>query len=108
MGTEETLDHVASGLVGDHDQHVLAFFLQNEQQLFKNMTTTIGLRHDYHNVDTGFKDSQWNPKFGLVYHLNQGVTFGASTGRGFSGRQYVGNGLPIPFIRDCGWCPMKT
>ncbi len=83
MGTEETLDHVASGLVGDHDQHVLAFFLQNEQQLFKNMTTTIGLRYDYHNVDTGFKDSQWNPKFGLVYHLNQGVTFRASTGRGF-------------------------
>ncbi|NOY60622.1 MAG: TonB-dependent receptor, partial [Calditrichaeota bacterium] len=83
FGTEETWDHVNSGLVGIHDQYVLSGYIQNERKLITNVLLTLGARYDYQFVDVGFNDSEWSPKFGLVWHAQSDLTFRASSGRGF-------------------------
>ena len=83
LGAEESLDHVQSGLVGNHDQYTLSGYIQNEQNLFTTVSITAGVRYDYHNVDTGFQDSEWSPKLGLVWHVQPALTLRTSSGRGF-------------------------
>ena len=84
FGTEEALDHVVSGLVGQHDQYVLSGYIQNERKMLAGLLLlTLGLRYDYQYVDIGFKDSEISPKVGLVVHAQPFLTFRASSGRGF-------------------------
>ncbi len=83
IGSEEAWDHVNSGLVGIHDQYVLSGYIQNERKLITNVLATLGARYDYQYVDIGLNDSEWSPKFGLVWHAQSDLTFRASSGRGF-------------------------
>lgn len=83
FGTEESWDHVNSGLVGIHDQYSASLYVQNERKLVTNLMFTLGMRYDYQYVDTGFEDSKLSPKMGLVWHAQSYLTFRASTGRGF-------------------------
>ncbi|MDZ7725613.1 MAG: TonB-dependent receptor [candidate division KSB1 bacterium] len=83
LGTEESLDRVQSGLVGDHNQYSLSGYIQNEQNLLSTVQLTVGTRYDYHYVDTGFEDSKWSPKIGLVWHVQPSLTLRTSSGRGF-------------------------
>ncbi len=84
FGTEESWDHVISGLVGSHDQYALSGYIQNERPLFiSTLKATLGARYDYHYVDTGYSDSKVSPKVGLVWHAQPYLTFRASSGRGF-------------------------
>ncbi len=83
FGTEESWDHVNSDLVGKHDQYVLSGYMQNERKLLSTLSLTIGLRYDYQNVDVGFRDSEWSPKIGLVWHAQSYLVFRASSGKGF-------------------------
>jgi outer membrane receptor for ferrienterochelin and colicins len=83
FGTEETFDHVVSGLVGTHDQHVLSGYAQNERKLLPTLSLTLGLRYDTQHVDVGFDDSEWSPKVGLVWHARPYLVVRASSGKGF-------------------------
>ncbi len=83
FGTEESWDHVNSGLVGDHDQYAIAFYVQNERNLLPTVILTLGLRYDYQDVDIGFTDSELSPKIGMVWHAQPFITFRGSSGRGF-------------------------
>lgn len=83
FGSEESYDLVKSDLVGNHYQYVLSAFAQNEREILSDLQLTIGLRFDYHYVDTGFEDSEFNPKIGLVWHLHPNLSLRASSGRGF-------------------------
>ncbi len=71
------------GLVGDHDQYVISGYLQNERKLLANLSLTLGMRYDYQKVDTGFKDENWSPKIGLVWHARPWLCLRGSSGRGF-------------------------
>ena len=83
FGTEETFDHVVSGLVGTHDQYVLSGYAQNECKLLPTLSLTLGLRYDTQHVDVGFDDSEWSPKVGLVWHARPYMAVRASSGKGF-------------------------
>ena len=83
FGTEETLDHVNSQLVGLHDQYVLSAYIQNERHLLPTVLLTLGARYDYQYVDVGFEDSKLSPKIGLVWHAQSNLSLRASSGRGF-------------------------
>ncbi len=83
FGSEESYDLVRSDLVGDHYQYVLSAFIQNERAVLSTLRLTIGLRFDHHYVDTGFADSEWNPKIGLVWRAQPNISLRASSGRGF-------------------------
>jgi outer membrane receptor for ferrienterochelin and colicins len=84
FGTENMFDHVASGLVGLHDQYMLSGYMQNERKLIAaTLLLTLGCRYDFQHIDDGFEDSQWSPKIGLVWHAQSNLTLRASTGKGF-------------------------
>jgi len=83
FGTEESLDRVISGLVGNHDQYVLSGYVQNERELVRSLQLTAGMRYDFQHVDIGFEDSEWSPKIGLVWHARQDLSLRLSSGRGF-------------------------
>ncbi|HPG38522.1 MAG TPA: TonB-dependent receptor [bacterium] len=83
FGTEESWDHVVSGLVGTHDQYSVSLYAQNERKLITNVMLTLGLRYDYQYVDIGFNDSELSPKLGVVWHAQSDMTFRLSSGRGF-------------------------
>ncbi|MDZ7369932.1 MAG: TonB-dependent receptor [candidate division KSB1 bacterium] len=83
IGSEGSWDHVKSGLVGNHDQHTLAGYIQNERRVLRNVNLTLGARYDHQWVDIGLRDSEWSPKAGVVWHLRPELALRASSGRGF-------------------------
>jgi outer membrane receptor for ferrienterochelin and colicins len=83
FGTEETLDHVVSDLVGRHDIYVLSAYLQDEIRVWPNVSLTLGVRFDYHHTDTGIEDNEASPKLGMVWHITDKSTLRMSSGRGF-------------------------
>jgi outer membrane receptor for ferrienterochelin and colicins len=83
FGTEESWDHVTSGLVGGHDQYGISAYVQNERKLPLSLAFTLGFRYDYQYVDNGFTDQKVSPKIGLVWQANHSVHMRASSGRGF-------------------------
>ncbi len=83
FGIEAIYDITKSALFGHHDGYVLAGYVQDELSLIKNFAMTLGGRFDYHHVDNGVENSQFNPKLGLNYKPSVLTTFRASIGRGF-------------------------
>ncbi|MBN1466441.1 TonB-dependent receptor [candidate division KSB1 bacterium] len=83
FGAEGSWDYVDSDLVGAHDQYVIGAYVQNERPLITNLNMTLGVRYDYAWVDIGFIDSEFNPKIGLVWHVQRDIRLRASSGRGF-------------------------
>jgi outer membrane receptor for ferrienterochelin and colicins len=83
MGMEEAWDHVNSDLVGDHDQNMISFYIQDEQIVWHTVHLSAGVRYDHQWVDIGFNDSRWSPKIGLVWHVLDRFTLRASSGSGF-------------------------
>jgi len=83
FGVEGIYDITRSAMFGNHDGSTLAAFFQDEIHLGDYFTATLGLRFDYHQVDTGIEDSQLNPKVGLTYKPSNLTTIRSSVGRGF-------------------------
>ncbi|MBN1154661.1 TonB-dependent receptor [candidate division KSB1 bacterium] len=83
FGFEGIYDVTNSAMFGDHNGSTLALYLQDDIRVSKLISTTIGLRFDHHAVDTGIRDDQFNPKFGLTIKPSNLTTFRGSIGRGF-------------------------
>ncbi|MBN1755950.1 TonB-dependent receptor [bacterium] len=60
-----------------------ALFLQDEISYLHPLVITGGVRYDYSYVGNQSKWWQLTPKLGLVYHLNNNITFRGSGGMGF-------------------------
>ena len=83
MGTEGIYDNTKSLVWGNHDAYTLAAYMQDELRLLNAFSVTLGGRFDYHYVDTGKEDTQFNPKLGLNFRPHLSTTIRASVGRGF-------------------------
>ncbi len=82
-GVEGIYDFTRSLVWGDHESYTLAGYVQDELKLLKALSLTLGSRFDYHHVDTGEEDNQFNPKAGLSLRPNFSTAIRASIGRGF-------------------------
>ena len=83
FGCEGAYDITNSALFGDHNGSTWAIFFQDEIHVHDLITATVGFRHDYHYVDTGNHDYQFNPKFGITIKPSLFTTIRSSIGRGF-------------------------
>ncbi|MBC8181974.1 TonB-dependent receptor [candidate division KSB1 bacterium] len=102
FGVEGIYDITDSEMFGNRDGHTWAAYFQDEIHLGELITTTLGLRYDYHyvSVDTLFSgprydyfstfitdtlivDNQFNPKLGFTIKPSLFTTIRASVGRGF-------------------------
>lgn len=82
-GIEGIYDNTKSAVWGNHYAYTWAGYIQDELRLHDSFSFTIGGRFDYHYVDTGEKDNQFNPKLGLNFKPSPLTTIRASIGRGF-------------------------
>ena len=82
-GIEGIYDYTRSAVWGNHDAFTWAAYIQDEFKPHKMFSLTLGGRFDYHSVDTGEEDNQFNPKLGLNFKPGVLTTFRASVGRGF-------------------------
>jgi len=58
---------------------IYSVFIQSENQAFKNIRTSVGLRYNYHNI----QKSIIQPRFSLKYNPLPNSTFRLSAGTGF-------------------------
>jgi len=82
-GAEGIYDYTRSLVWGNHDAYTLAGYIQDEFRFHDTFSLTLGGRFDYHYVDTGIEDKQFNPKLGLNYRPGISTSIRASVGRGF-------------------------
>jgi len=82
-GLEGIYDYTRSLVWGNHDAFTWAGYFQDEIDFHDRVRLTLGGRYDYHNVDTGISENQFNPKIGLNIKPTAITTFRASVGRGF-------------------------
>jgi len=82
-GIEGIYDFTRSLVWGNHESYTLAGYIQDELKLLNALSLTLGSRFDYHHVDTGEKNNQFNPKVGLSFRPDFLTAIRASVGRGF-------------------------
>lgn len=78
-GVEAIQDRVNGSSIGVHRATRGALYVQDEIEIGKVLTTTLGLRYDYHSD----YDDQLNPRLGLLLRLPAEVRVRASVGRSF-------------------------
>jgi outer membrane receptor for ferrienterochelin and colicins len=83
FGIEGIYDLTRSIMFGNHDGSTLAAYIQNEMHLLPWFTATLGCRYDYHHIDTGVEDKQFNPKLGINIKPSLLTTIRMAIGRGF-------------------------
>ena len=83
MGIEGIYDNTKSSIWGIHHAYTWAGYIQDEFRLHNSLSLTLGSRFDYHYVDIGKEDNQFNPKLGLNFRPGIFTTMRASIGRGF-------------------------
>jgi outer membrane receptor for ferrienterochelin and colicins len=82
-GLSATYNRVHSNLFGNQKGRGTAAFVQDEIKWNPGLSTTLGLRFDYFDVDSLGVDYKLNPKFGLVYKIGAGTALRSSAGSGF-------------------------
>ncbi|UCE07338.1 MAG: TonB-dependent receptor [bacterium] len=83
MGIEGIYDNTTSSIWGIHHAYTWAGYVQDELRLHNSLSLTLGGRIDYHYVDIGQQDNQFNPKLGLNFRPTSFTTARLSVGRGF-------------------------
>jgi outer membrane cobalamin receptor len=78
-GAEFIQDRVNSSAIGVHEASRGAVYLQDEMEIARILTATIGLRYDSHSI---YKD-QFNPRAGAVLRLPGDTRLRASIARSF-------------------------
>jgi len=78
-GLEIIEDRVNSSSFGVEQATRGAVYLQDEIEIGKPLTATLGLRYDFHSV----YDNQWDPRLGILLRLPEDVRLRASAGRSF-------------------------
>jgi iron complex outermembrane receptor protein len=72
-------DGTVIGDTMDESLNNQAVYLQNETELFSCLTATLGARYDINSES----ENSLSPKFGLLYKLNDRISFRGSVGRAF-------------------------
>jgi outer membrane cobalamin receptor len=78
-GMEAIEDRVNSSAYGVKRATRGAFYLQDEIEIGRSLTTTLGLRYDFHSI----YEEQWNPRLGVLWRLPAEVRVRGSVGRLF-------------------------
>jgi len=78
-GMEAIEDRVDSSAYGVKRATRGAFYLQDEIEIGRSLTTTLGLRYDFHSI----YEEQWNPRLGVLWRLPAEVRVRGSVGRSF-------------------------
>jgi vitamin B12 transporter len=78
-GLEVIEDRVNSSSFGVENATRGAAYLQDEVEISKPLTATLGLRYDFHSV----YDNQWDPRLGFLLRLPADYRLRASAGRSF-------------------------
>ena len=72
-------DGTVIGHTMDESMNSQAIYLQNETELFSSLIVTLGVRYDMNSES----EDSFSPKLGLLYKLNDRVSFRGSAGRAF-------------------------
>ncbi|MCG8467077.1 MAG: TonB-dependent receptor [Gemmatimonadetes bacterium] len=84
LGAEVAVTGVTSNFLSpDPDVTDLAVFAQDEVVISPTVRGSFGLRLDYHKASMAEEDLALNPKLGLVYQPNEGLSFRGSLSRGY-------------------------
>ncbi len=84
FGAEYKIDGGHTKFIGDHRGYSIAPFIQDQWQIHRNMTITLGLRYDdYRVMNSDYHENHLNPKFGINYNPYAGTIFRFSAGSGF-------------------------
>ncbi|MCU0645427.1 MAG: TonB-dependent receptor [bacterium] len=84
FGTEYKVDGGHSKYIGNHQGFSIAPYIQDQWQLHRNMTVTLGLRYDdYQVINSNYRENHLNPKFGINFTPYAGTIFRFSGGSGF-------------------------
>ncbi len=78
-GVEAIQDRVDSDFSGVHEATRGALYLQDEIEVVKAVTATLGLRYDYHST----YQNQWDPRVGLLIRLPRDFRIRASVARSY-------------------------
>jgi outer membrane receptor protein involved in Fe transport len=78
-GVEGIQDRVDSNALGVHEARRGAVYLQDEFEIAKFLTATLGLRYDMHSI----YQEQLNPRVGILLRLPGDARLRASAGRSF-------------------------
>ncbi|MBD3287192.1 TonB-dependent receptor [candidate division KSB1 bacterium] len=84
FGTEYKIDGGHTKFIGEHKGYSVAPYLQDQWQVFRQLTMTLGLRYDDYRVDNSdYQESHLNPKLGINYTPFAGTILRFSGGSGF-------------------------
>lgn len=82
-GLDIRLNDVKSVVYDNHLQTILAAYTQAEIELIQNLNATAGVRYDIEMIEGLSNNSQFSPKLGLNYKLEDYISIRASGGYGF-------------------------
>lgn len=84
FGVEYKIDGGHTKYIGNHQGYSIAPYLQDQWQLLRDLTATLGLRYDdYRVLHSNYRENYLNPKLGLNYNPFPGTIFRFSGGSGF-------------------------
>lgn len=84
FGAEYKLDSGHSKFIGNHRGYSIAPFIQDQWQIHRNITLTLGLRYDdYRVLNSDYRENHLNPKLGINFNPYAGTIFRFSAGSGF-------------------------
>ncbi|MBN1153852.1 TonB-dependent receptor [candidate division KSB1 bacterium] len=84
MGTELKIDGGQTKFIGDHRGFTISPYIQDQWQLWRRLTLTLGLRYDeYWLKDSDYGENHLNPKLGINYTPFAGTILRFSGGSGF-------------------------
>lgn len=84
FGAEYKIDGGHTKFIGNHKGYSIAPYCQDQWQLIKKITATLGLRYDdYHVINSDYHENHLNPKLGVNYTPLGGTILRFSGGSGF-------------------------
>lgn len=84
FGTELKVDGGHSKYIGNHQGYSIAPFFQDQWNIHRNITLTLGLRYDdYQVVNSNYRENNFNPKIGINFTPFAETILRFSGGSGF-------------------------
>ncbi len=86
-GIDVQIDRVFSDpdtiMYGDHQVNNIALYAQDEWDVSRNVTVTLGLRYDFNHLVGGISQSQLSPKLAAVYRPQDNLAMRVLIGQAF-------------------------
>ncbi len=84
FGTEYKIDGGHTKFIGNHKGYSVAPYIQDQWQVFRQLTMTLGLRYDdYRVMNSDYHENHLNPKLGINFTPFSGTILRFSGGSGF-------------------------